>query len=48
MANTMPPVLHLNKEDVDVPEKRVLYTVGLVGCGQKALFYGLVFAEAGF
>jgi UDP-N-acetyl-D-mannosaminuronic acid dehydrogenase len=48
MANTLPPVLHLTKEDVDIPEKRLLYTVGLVGCGQKALSYGLSFAEAGF
>ena len=48
MANTVPPVLHLSKEDVDIPEKRVLYTVGLVGCGQRSLFYGLSFGEAGF
>ncbi len=48
MANTVPTVLHLSKEDVDIPEKRLLYTVGLVGCEQKSLFYGLVFVEAGF
>ena len=44
----MPPVLHLKPEEVDTPEKRGKYTVSLVGCGQKSVFYALAFAEAGF
>lgn len=44
----MPPVLHLKPEEIDSPEKRANYTVTLVGCGGKAVFYALVFAEAGF
>jgi UDP-N-acetyl-D-mannosaminuronic acid dehydrogenase len=47
-ASPVPPVLHLSKEEVDTPEKRAVYTISLVGCGQKALFYGLAFAEVGF
>ena len=48
MAITLPAVLHLKPEEVDTPEKRGKYTVSLVGCGQKGVFYGLAFAEAGF
>ena len=44
----MPPVLHLKPEEIDTPEKRGNYTVTLVGCGGKAVFYALAFAEAGF
>ena len=44
----MPPVLHLNKENIDTAEKRAFYTVGFIGCGQKAVFAALAFAEAGF
>ena len=48
MATTLPAVLHLKTEEVDTPEKRVKYTVGIVGCGQEGSFYALAFAEAGF
>jgi UDP-N-acetyl-D-mannosaminuronic acid dehydrogenase len=41
-------VLHLKPEEVDTPEKRGKYTISLVGCEQKGIFYGLAFAEAGF
>jgi UDP-N-acetyl-D-mannosaminuronic acid dehydrogenase len=41
-------VLHLKPEEVDTPEKRGKYTISLVGCAQKGIFYGLAFAEAGF
>jgi len=44
----LPTVLHLNKEDIDTPEKRAGYTISLVGCGQKAISYALAFAETGF
>jgi UDP-N-acetyl-D-mannosaminuronic acid dehydrogenase len=44
----LPAVLHLKLEEVDTPEKRGKYTVSLVGCGQKSVFYALAFAEAGF
>ncbi len=44
----MSPLLHLKPEEVDTPEKRAKYSVTLVGCGQKAIFYALAFAEAGF
>jgi nucleotide sugar dehydrogenase len=38
----------LKPEEVDTPEKRLKYTVSIVGCGQKGSFYSLAFAEAGF
>ena len=44
----MPPVLHLNKEDIDTIEKRSKYEVCIVGCGNKAIHYALSFAGAGF
>jgi nucleotide sugar dehydrogenase len=48
LANTLPAVLHLKPDEVDTPEKRSVYTVTVVGCGQKGIFYALAFAEAGF
>jgi len=48
LATTLPAVLHLKPEEVDTPEKRLKYTVSIVGCGQKGSFYSLAFAEAGF
>jgi nucleotide sugar dehydrogenase len=44
----VPPVLHLKPEEIDTPEKRANYTVTLIGCGEKAVFYALAFAQAGF
>jgi nucleotide sugar dehydrogenase len=44
----MPDVLHLKPQDIDTPEKREKYTVGVIGCRQNGVLYGVVFAEAGF
>jgi len=44
----MPSVLNLQAQDVDSKEKRVRYTVSIVGCGQIGVLYADVFAEAGY
>ncbi len=44
----MPPILQLNPEDVDIDEKRSKYSVAVVGCGHKGVFYANAFADAGF
>ncbi len=44
----MPPVLSLKPEEVDTNEKRSKYTVSVIGCGHKGIFYGNAFAEAGY
>ena len=44
----MPPVLNLKPEEVDTSEKRSKYTVSVIGCGHKGIFYGNTFAEAGY
>lgn len=44
----MPALLQLKKEEVDTLEKRNAYSVCIVGCGRKGIFYALSFAEAGF
>ena len=44
----MPNVLNLKPEEVDTKEKRSNYLVGVVGCGQKGIFYINAFADAGF
>ena len=44
----MPPVLHVMPQDVDTNEKRQKYSVAVVGCGHKGIFYANAFAEAGF
>jgi len=44
----VPPVLHLTKDNIETAEQRAHYAVGLIGCGQKAVFAALAFAEAGF
>ncbi|MCW4028073.1 MAG: nucleotide sugar dehydrogenase [Candidatus Bathyarchaeota archaeon] len=44
----MPNVLRLNPQDVDSPQKRANYTVGIIGCGHKGIFYANAFAQAGF
>jgi nucleotide sugar dehydrogenase len=48
MANNMHSILHLKPEELDTPEKREAYTVSFVGCGKRAIFQALAFAEAGF
>ena len=44
----MPAVLHLTPQEVDTDEKRSKYSVAVVGCGHKGIFYANAFAEAGF
>ena len=44
----MPPILHLKPAEVDTNEKRSKYSVAVVGCGYKGIFYANAFAEAGF
>lgn len=44
----MPAGLNLKPEEVDTPEKRAAYRVGVIGCGQRGIFYSMAFAEAGF
>ncbi len=47
-GETLPAVLNIKPEDVDTPEKRGGHKITFVGCGQKAVFYALAFAESGF
>ena len=44
----MPAVLHLKPEEIDTNEKRGKYTVCVVGCEEKGVFFAVAFAEAGF
>ena len=44
----MPDVLHLKPEEIDTNEKREKYTVSVIGCEEKGVFYALAFAEVGF
>jgi nucleotide sugar dehydrogenase len=42
------PALDIKKEEIDTPEKRGKYTVGIIGCGQNGILHACCFAEAGF
>jgi nucleotide sugar dehydrogenase len=44
----MPPILNLKPEDLDSAEKRAKFSVGIIGCGQRGIFYLNAFAEASF
>jgi UDP-N-acetyl-D-mannosaminuronic acid dehydrogenase len=44
----MPPALHLKPEDIDTPEKRQNYTVGIVGCAARGIQFAKAFADAGY
>ncbi|MDX1813638.1 MAG: UDP binding domain-containing protein, partial [Candidatus Bathyarchaeia archaeon] len=44
----MPDVLHLKPEEIDTKEKRRRYTVSVIGCEKKGVFYAMAFAEVGF
>ncbi len=44
----MPPILHLKPTEVDTDEKRSKYSVAVVGCGHKGIFYSNAFADAGY
>jgi nucleotide sugar dehydrogenase len=44
----VPPVLHLDATDVDTDEKRSKYSIAVVGCGHKGIFFANAFADAGY
>lgn len=44
----MPAVLHLKPEEIDTPEKRGKYSVGVIGCRERGVLCAIAFAEAGF
>lgn len=44
----MPEVMTLEREDINTPEKRGKYTLGVIGCGRMGLSHACLFAEAGF
>jgi UDP-N-acetyl-D-mannosaminuronic acid dehydrogenase len=44
----VPPVLNLKTTEVDTDEKRSKYSVAVVGCGHKGIFFANTFADAGF
>ena len=44
----MPTILHLKPIEVDTDAKRSKYSVAIVGCGHKGIFYANAFADAGF
>jgi nucleotide sugar dehydrogenase len=44
----VPSILHLRPTDVDTNVKRSKYSVAVVGCGHKGIFYANAFADAGF
>lgn len=44
----MPSVLRVAATDVDTVEKRSKYSVAVVGCGHKGIFFANSFADAGF
>lgn len=44
----MPSVLRIESTDMDTVEKRSKYSVAVVGCGHKGIFFANTFADAGF
>jgi UDP-N-acetyl-D-mannosaminuronic acid dehydrogenase len=44
----MSSALQIKPEDIDTPEKRERYTIGIVGCGQVGIFHAWLSAEKGF
>jgi UDP-N-acetyl-D-mannosaminuronic acid dehydrogenase len=44
----LPPAHHLKPEDLDTPETRRSYTVGIVGCAERGVQIAKAFAEAGY
>ena len=44
----MPSVLNVKPEEFDSNEKRLKYSVSVVGCGPTGIFYANAFAQAGF
>jgi nucleotide sugar dehydrogenase len=44
----MPATLNLKPDQIDSVEKRFQFSVAILGCGQKGIFFAIVFAKAGF
>lgn len=44
----MNTVLQLTNQDIDTEEKRAKYSIAIVGCSQRGIYYANAFAEAGF
>lgn len=44
----MPKAMTLERRDIDTPEKREKYTVGILGYGRSSLTHANLFANAGF
>lgn len=44
----MPAILDLKPEDLDSSDKCSMYTIGILGCGQRGILYANSFADAGF
>jgi nucleotide sugar dehydrogenase len=45
MSSTM---LHIKPEEIDTAEKRLKYTISIIGCGHIGVLHAYLFAEAGF
>ncbi len=48
MTASISTILHVTPQEVDTSEKRSKYTVAVVGCGHKGIFFANAFADAGF
>jgi UDP-N-acetyl-D-mannosaminuronic acid dehydrogenase len=48
VINSVPEVLTIKPEDADSPEKRLKYTICVVGCEHRGILLAIAFAEAGF
>jgi UDP-N-acetyl-D-mannosaminuronic acid dehydrogenase len=48
VADPLPTLLDLKAEEVDTLEKRGKYTISVVGCKQRGIFYVIAFVEVGF
>jgi nucleotide sugar dehydrogenase len=41
-------ILYIKPEEIDTAEKRMKYTISIIGCGQIGVLHAYLFAEAGF
>jgi nucleotide sugar dehydrogenase len=41
-------ILHIKPEEIDTSEKRMKYTISIIGCGQTGVLHAYLFAETGF
>lgn len=44
----MPTALNLKPDQIDSSEKRSQFSIAILGCGQKGIFFSIAFAKAGF